>query len=1059
MAKVAFVFATNSSGPEEKIAVDFDGARSLLDTARLQALQANPEPISQPSDSWLVETGQNLFHLLALRPEHLEDDRTLEIDFTQLPAAHSLTTLPWELLHDGTLHLAQQAIPVVRIVRQVNRKPSVAANRALSLLFQACSPENTTVLDFEKEEAAILKASGNQSIDLLTEETGTLDGLDRIVATRAGQIDAFHLTGHADLFDSQGTPDGWLAEGRARPADGTPVFLMENDVGKCELATANDLSDYGFRDAWPKLVFVSGCRTGHQQSAIPSMARSLIGKGVPAVLAWRQPVRDTTATEAAREIYTHVGDGYSIEKSLGRALKFLSQRNSEGACEFPDWHLLQLYRDSSTLGALVTAPSTAGRTKAKRLAPEKAFLGAKPVVGPDGFVGRRRPLQRCLGALLEDRVVVLWGVGGLGKSSVAAHLCRRLMQRWPGTRQIVIRGRLTEATVRDSLRPLAPQLSLPAALDEFLARPENTQFLLVLDNFEDNQQVNAASAGGFLLDGEARKVLAIIEEALADGRGRLILTTRYWHAETFPSLGHHHAESLSALAEADIVKKQDRMHLELGEAESLNLATASCGNPRLLENLASAAPEQWGVLREQYLESDLRFGTLWTQLDPAERQSVAELAVCRLPLPVVAVEALRLDLNKAVALAIVETGQDSRAVSAVARPAVPELDAAAQVRTAKVLAPLLHRGWRQTEGFTMAHRRELLRLGLLADDAEVCGSNGDQVALSLRNRNEWQEARQLCELLLARFRDYRLLSTYSTVLAHLGETASALQMAKASVELCPTQEHAELAAAYHSLGSLQNLQGQPEAALKSFGEALACAKSMEQAEAGSGSGSKAASLHEMAGVLAQQGEVEAALGLWRESLAIKEKIGDVQGKAATLHNMAGTLFQTGDKPQAARYLIESAKIFGGVRGYFDLVTVLSNLAAVDSDDRTLWLAQALWLAMRIQMRPVQRQPLFEGLFHRVPAGHRLKRNLALLFSQSGDLKVAGDKARQLFSIAAQGAGVSPESAQAWFEDLLATEASQIASEVETDLIELVGDRWIFDREPLALKAKGQAVGE
>ena len=131
MARVAFV--RNSSAPEEKIEVDFDGSRSTLDAARLKSLLASPEPAINPSDTWLVQTGRDLFQLLGIRAEDLADNRIL--DFTGLPATHMLTTLPWELLHDGIQFLAQQAIPIVRIVRQVNRKSSVTENRALSTLY------------------------------------------------------------------------------------------------------------------------------------------------------------------------------------------------------------------------------------------------------------------------------------------------------------------------------------------------------------------------------------------------------------------------------------------------------------------------------------------------------------------------------------------------------------------------------------------------------------------------------------------------------------------------------------------------------------------------------------------------------------------------------------------------------------------------------------------------------------------------------------------------------------------------------------------------------------
>jgi hypothetical protein len=55
----------------------------------------------------------------------------------------------------------------------------------------------------------------------------------------------------------------------------------------------------------------------------------------------------------------------------------------------------------------------------------------------------------------------------------------------------------------------------------------------------------------------------------------------------------------------------------------------------------------------------------------------------------------------------------------------------------------------------------------------------------------------------------------------------------------------------------------------------------------------ARALHAMAYVLVTRGELDGAMGLYQQSLATHEALGDVQGKGATLHQMAGVLV-TGD---------------------------------------------------------------------------------------------------------------------------------------------------------------------
>jgi len=95
---------------------------------------------------------------------------------------------------------------------------------------------------------------------------------------------------------------------------------------------------------------------------------------------------------------------------------------------------------------------------------------------------------------------------------------------------------------------------------------------------------------------------------------------------------------------------------------------------------------------------------------------------------------------------------------------------------------------------------------------------------------------------------------------------------------------------------------------------------------------KAATLNNMAGVIANQGDIERALDLWQQDLEISERIGDVKGKAATLNNMAANAYKQGDSERAAELLKQSAQALGQMRAYGDLVTVLNNLDAITDNN-------------------------------------------------------------------------------------------------------------------------------
>ncbi|MBE9186550.1 tetratricopeptide repeat protein [Microcoleus sp. LEGE 07076] len=64
---------------------------------------------------------------------------------------------------------------------------------------------------------------------------------------------------------------------------------------------------------------------------------------------------------------------------------------------------------------------------------------------------------------------------------------------------------------------------------------------------------------------------------------------------------------------------------------------------------------------------------------------------------------------------------------------------------------------------------------------------------------------------------------------------------------------------------------------------------------------------------ANQEEVEKAIAFYQQSLELKEKIGDVQGKAATFAMLGQLLAAQGDFDQALNYLQQSLQILQHLR--------------------------------------------------------------------------------------------------------------------------------------------------
>ena len=203
-----------------------------------------------------------------------------------------------------------------------------------------------------------------------------------------------------------------------------------------------------------------------------------------------------------------------------------------------DWHLLRLYVTGEMPQNLVTPKRTPGRQKVQKPSMAETFLDVeKKVKVPkrESFVGRRRPLQACLRALRDEDMagVLLYGMGGLGKSSLAARLCDRL----PNFERVVLFGPLDERELVNKLaekvrdaemrqRLQDPNEELKYRLRDLFEAQIDPAFLLVLDDFEANLE---PVGEGFRLKTEAARVLGALMWAIeAAGMGhRVVLTCRY----------------------------------------------------------------------------------------------------------------------------------------------------------------------------------------------------------------------------------------------------------------------------------------------------------------------------------------------------------------------------------------------------------------------------------------------------------------------------------------------------------------------------------------------------
>ncbi|MGH9839798.1 MAG: tetratricopeptide repeat protein [Blastocatellia bacterium] len=745
---------------------------------------------------------------------------------------------------------------------------------------------------------------------------------------------------------------------------------MENEVGYGVPVTAKDLAR-AFYGNWPRLIFLSGSKTAQapdNEGLLPSFCESLVSAGAPAVLGWALPVGDLAATEAAAELYEHLAAGKRIDEAVARARQRLAESHSS------EWHLLRMYADATPATEIVTPSGTRGREKIRIREARGEFLdeGNKSEVCPRGeFVGRRRVIQRSL-RVLKSREgqadyaegVLLHGMGGLGKSSLAARLCDRL----PHHRRVFFFGAVDE---REFLHKLGDKLASEEAnriLNQSLTLERRLQLLLesgvmaepalfVFDSFEHNLEVD--DVGGYKLTSEAIRILPSLLTAIhrTASDSRVIVTCRYRFP--LPGPARLHAETPGTMHDAELGKKlrqlDEKYPIVRSQKEFRRRAVAlGAGNPRLLEWLyrviADQATDQEAILtaieaKTEEFREDMLLRELLSRQTPECRRLIALASVYEMPAGRDAIAAaagdLPLDphLDRAASLGLIEAARFTAAsgetsprffVSPILAPLTAgEITQAERVEACGRAAKHLHRVlWGEAESRQTDDLIEIHRLALLASDNEIAVEVGNFLAWRLNNNSQFREAELLCRATLALGPDYHIFHALARAEYVLGKAAEASEHYALAFAQCPEEDRPNRGAIAHNWADLIAQQGDVGRALDLWQQSLAI-----QEQIGDVKG-KAATLSMMAGVIAQQGDVKRALDLWQQSLTIQEQIGDVQGKAATLSMMAGVIAQQGDVKRALDLWQQSLTIqeqIGDVQGKAATLHQMAGVIAQQGD--------------------------------------------------------------------------------------------------------------------------------
>jgi len=951
-----FVKRIGAGGTEDRCAV------SLGDVLRLE--KACRDFSWNRSDEVSRKTGEELYGLLdgekgALRRALKEaGDRGERLEVYVRPDGPA-SNLPFELIYDGRF-LASCEVHVVRRVSEWGRKKRPRAKgRALRVLFMACSPEGVSALRFEKEEEAIYEVTKDMAVEIDVEDTGSLEGLGGKLAQN--EYDVVHLSGHADI-----------------DKEGNPFFWMEDEEGRPEWVGPSGLYDK-LRLNVPRLVFLSGCRTGETpgHAAAVSFAQHLVADHSSTVLGWGLPVSDGGASVAAQELYFELSRGESILAATLSARRRLVKAKSK------DWSLLRVFSDGTQLGGGLVKKGQKRRAKAREL--QYICLARSQVkVLQEGFVGRRRQIQQGLRCLRSDRWkvgVVLHGTGGLGKSCLAGRLCERFKDHT----LIVVHGKLNVITFGEALKDgftrgkdeeglkiLGEAMELADKIrglcsSAFQAR----NYLILLDDFEQNLE-GAAEGRPRVSAGAADILEALVGHLAYSGKmSQVIITSRYTFAlerggadlveEVLELIG------LTSFRGADERKKVSELK-EIDTCSDLlvrqHLIDAGHGNPRLMEGLnillAETGWEDIAALLEAVKDKEAEFveGLILRRILESQaegfRAFMRRCAVYRLPVLEGGIELVsegskaKEHIERAVRLSLMERDSSRRREAAywvtplLREGLLAELADEERARCHGRAAEYYKKRISEAEGYSPIMGIELIEHALNSDrEVDALEEAGERLLPSMRISLAYKDAQAYGESILGRISDERRDGKYSGVLVQLGEVCHDLGNAKKAIEYHEQalaigkevygERHPSVAAMLNNLGAAWRTLGDAKKAIEYYEQALAIGKEVY----GERHPSVAITLNNLGSAWSDLGDAKKAIKYYEQALAIgKEIYGERHPTVATMLNNLGTAWRAlGVAKKAIEYHEQALAIDKEVYGerHPATATDLNNLGIAWSD--------------------------------------------------------------------------------------------------------------------------------
>jgi tetratricopeptide (TPR) repeat protein len=507
-----------------------------------------------------------------------------------------LTGLPWESL-PGPTGTPLALHPLVSLYRKTDTSAREMLPGPLRIVVAIAAPDQGggAVLDYERELRNVLAAvrsARQDAADVRVVPFATTAAI-RAELDR-GPAHVLHVTGH-------GSPG---------------ALILEDEEGAARKVTADQFADQAIPPGkMPPVITLSACYTDViDEAGGTSFAGRLCQRGAAAVIATETSVTDTYATRLLARVYGALASAAepdvvaalsTARRDVQGELEASADRRDAALARLGEWAAVTILAGSGSVPVLDAAATAAAVARPSR----------QRIAGLEGrddwyFVGRRTEQRRWPAELTGEGLagIVIYGIGGTGKTTLAAEVIARLLAQQADRILVSLAGPLTlEGTIGAVISAVRRELLVGAHRGDQVMRAldaaaradlgwadrlailrskvlDQVPVLVVLDNFEDN--LRPAEHARHVMSDEP--LAGLLAQWVADpGSSRLLITCRYPFtlpdgAERFLSF-----RQLGALSRAETMKLAWSLPaLDTLDEEQLDRVwRLAGGHPRSLEYL------------------------------------------------------------------------------------------------------------------------------------------------------------------------------------------------------------------------------------------------------------------------------------------------------------------------------------------------------------------------------------------------------------------------------------------------------------------------------------------